>query len=53
MNYYDQYFQGIEKLIVRFEEALPDEVRLIFTDELSYWERHHPARLEHLQPPVA
>jgi hypothetical protein len=45
MNYYDKYFDGIEKLIVAFQAALPDDVRRVFTTAVREWEGKHPGTI--------
>jgi hypothetical protein len=45
MAFYDQYFDGIEKILTSFEAALPDDARQAFTKAHTRWEKSHPANL--------
>jgi hypothetical protein len=42
MAYYEPYFGGIEVLITAFQEALPSDVREVFTKTVGHWEAMHP-----------
>ena len=42
MAYYEPYFGGIEVLIAAFQEALPPDVREVFTKTMGHWEAMHP-----------
>jgi hypothetical protein len=40
MDFYQKYFDTVDKLIGKFEAALPDDVRAIFLSELHRWENN-------------
>jgi hypothetical protein len=42
MAHYEVYFGGIETLIVAFQEALPLDVRQMFTNKVNQWAALHP-----------
>jgi len=45
MDYYEKHFDRIENLMVRFQAALPDDVRQVFINEVGEWERKHPGTI--------
>jgi hypothetical protein len=45
MEYYSKHFDGIETLIVLFQDALPAALRTAFVDSMRDWERSHPPSL--------
>jgi hypothetical protein len=45
MSYYTDYFEGIEKLIVEFQSALPDDVRQIFDGRLQEFNKQYRGSL--------
>lgn len=53
MDFYDKYFDAVEALIVRFRDALPDDVKAVFDVEMSRWERVHPASIDAAVPTTA
>jgi hypothetical protein len=42
MSYYEDYSGGIEALIVRFEDALPPDLRQIYDQAQEHWLSAHP-----------
>jgi hypothetical protein len=42
MDFYGKYFDGVEALIMRFQDALPDDVKAIWTVEMARWGKLHP-----------
>ncbi len=45
MAYYQKYFDGVDRLIDAFEDALPDDVRTLFVKRLQVWQKSHPATI--------
>jgi hypothetical protein len=45
ISYYAIHFHRIDKLIVKFERSLPDDVRHIFTEHIRHWDVNHRARV--------
>ncbi len=52
MNYYQQYFDDMDKLIDKFEAALPGDVRRLFVTNMHKWENRHPAIIRFLAAAV-
>jgi hypothetical protein len=44
-RYYASHLDRIDKLIVKFENALPDDVKHIFTEHIRRWDVSHRARV--------
>jgi hypothetical protein len=45
MDYYEEYFDGVNKLIDTFEAALPDDTRRLFVEAMDHWRKMHPATI--------
>jgi hypothetical protein len=45
ISYYASHFDRIDKLIVKFEGALPDDMRHIFAEHIRHWNVSHRARI--------
>lgn len=42
MDAYEKHFDAMNRLIDRFRDALPDDVRAAFLKGWTHWERNHP-----------